>query len=340
MANEKDVKRLIESVSAWNDWRERNSPNLANAHLTGASLIGANLSCLDLSGANLTGANLIGSNLSCANLRGVHLTGAHLSDANFSCADLSDAHLTGAHFGGTNFSGAIINRIAPADLRETLLRQGAAEIQEENTILDGGYSHKSDVDLIVNTSNSPHPLQTIYTTTPLNGLSASLCSLFAIIPNKLQHKNYFGDIISIIDSASTELRIVDTFDDALKIISEHSFTKDSPSIDYYSDIKAAIEDKHAIIGIRNPVEDLGPALLNNGFSVGSVVRLLEGGIAGQTIIAAIFIVAAGIIVIHLAKGIGRGLDKGGERVALALCERIAEHIRRPDTEGPQPNSNP
>jgi len=51
-----------------------------------ANLSGANLIRADLSGVNLSGAYLIGADLSCADLSGVNLIGAYLSGANLSRA--------------------------------------------------------------------------------------------------------------------------------------------------------------------------------------------------------------------------------------------------------------
>lgn len=123
MSKKADEERLFQSVSAWNVWRQKNygyKPNLADAHLSGASLIGTNLTIANLSGAHLTRANLVGSNLTGANLKGAHLTGANLSDAN----------LTGANLSGTDFSGAIITGITPSTLREELLSRGAVDTVE------------------------------------------------------------------------------------------------------------------------------------------------------------------------------------------------------------------
>jgi len=82
--------------------------------LSGANLIGANLSRLDLTRANLSYANLSRVNLIGANLSDVNLSDVNLIHADLSGADLSNVNLIHADLSGTNLSGAnLIN----ADLR-------------------------------------------------------------------------------------------------------------------------------------------------------------------------------------------------------------------------------
>jgi len=80
--------------------------NLSDAGLAGADLQGANLSGADLSGTNLNGANLAGANLNGANLVGAKLSGANLADANLNHANLTDADLTCANTTDANFNHA------------------------------------------------------------------------------------------------------------------------------------------------------------------------------------------------------------------------------------------
>jgi hypothetical protein len=71
MANPEYVKRLTQSVDAWNDWRKRNPevrPNLSESNLSSADLSGADLSRADLSGADLSEADLIRANFHTARL--------------------------------------------------------------------------------------------------------------------------------------------------------------------------------------------------------------------------------------------------------------------------------
>ena len=117
MANEEQLKLLLQSVEQWNDWKGKNfgvEIDLSEADLTGANLIKA-----DLTGANLTGANLIG-----ASLKAVNLSEADLSKANFIGANLIGAYLSGANLSGAYLSGAYLGgaKLRTADLRGADLR--------------------------------------------------------------------------------------------------------------------------------------------------------------------------------------------------------------------------
>src|SRR5712691_7581284 len=71
MANDQHVAILKQGVAAWNAWREKNPdvrPDLSEAELTGADLVGAKLSGADLAEADLQGAILIGADFSGADL--------------------------------------------------------------------------------------------------------------------------------------------------------------------------------------------------------------------------------------------------------------------------------
>lgn len=105
MVDKTHLAVLLESISAWNAWRETHKetrPELSHASLCGLDLIDANLSGADLSnadlrGAVLTGASLIGANLEGADcfravLAGADLDGANLHGAKFlSCPQLAEA---------------------------------------------------------------------------------------------------------------------------------------------------------------------------------------------------------------------------------------------------------
>jgi len=124
MANSEHLAKILESVEAWNKWRDAQPeilPVLRQADLRGAHLKGANLNEADLIGANLSradfrAADLAGANLDRANLRradlfgahlnGANLRGAHLLESNLSRAHLNGVNLNGTHLGGTNLSGA------------------------------------------------------------------------------------------------------------------------------------------------------------------------------------------------------------------------------------------
>jgi uncharacterized protein YjbI with pentapeptide repeats len=82
--------------------------------LSGADLMGADLSFTTLTGADLSGANFWWARFFAANLKGADLShaaliNANLSHTNLSGADLSEAGLMGANLKGADLSGAILN---------------------------------------------------------------------------------------------------------------------------------------------------------------------------------------------------------------------------------------
>ncbi len=80
--------------------------SLVGVNLTGLDLSHKNLSGLDLSGANLTRAVLKGARLSRAKLEGATLSFASLEEADLEGADLRRAVLEGARLSGAKLSGA------------------------------------------------------------------------------------------------------------------------------------------------------------------------------------------------------------------------------------------
>ena len=101
--------------------------NLSDANLSGAYLIGANLSGANLSDADLAGANLTGANLSLAGLFKADLTGANLSSADLSVAELFDADLSSADLSGADLTHAFLPE---ADL--TNARLNSADLSYAN----------------------------------------------------------------------------------------------------------------------------------------------------------------------------------------------------------------
>lgn len=84
---------------------------LSEARLGGCNLSGADLSMASLIGAridesNLSGTNLSKSNLARATLHGSNLSGAKLSRANLYMADLRESNLSGADFSESNLKYA------------------------------------------------------------------------------------------------------------------------------------------------------------------------------------------------------------------------------------------
>ncbi len=96
MADEAQVRLLMQGAAAWNAWRAAHPA--AAVDLSGGALRGLDLGGADLSGANLRDADLRGAILSAANLAGAHLGGANLFKSILNHADLSEADLSGAQF--------------------------------------------------------------------------------------------------------------------------------------------------------------------------------------------------------------------------------------------------
>jgi hypothetical protein len=116
--------------------------DLAQAHLPGAPLAGANLQGTDLWDANLQGAcltevNLQGAHLWNADLQGACLRRADLQRAHLRGADLQGTDLTEANLHGAYLRGAHLQRaiLAGANLQEASLEK--ATIDETTTLPDG-----------------------------------------------------------------------------------------------------------------------------------------------------------------------------------------------------------
>jgi uncharacterized protein YjbI with pentapeptide repeats len=142
MANEEHLALLLQSIDAWNEWRQKNpvipvlslvnlsqanlyQANLRRAVINQASLVSANLGqanlkWADLSQTNLSQANLNQANLSQANLQQADLSYANLAEADLKYADLSlvnlqkvdltQADLGGAVLRGANLQGAKLGK--------------------------------------------------------------------------------------------------------------------------------------------------------------------------------------------------------------------------------------
>jgi uncharacterized protein YjbI with pentapeptide repeats len=99
MADNGLVKILLRSVSEFNALRKADPGKAID--LSGARLVGA-----DLSHANLRAADISGSDLTWAILKGVDLREAKLTWCDAYYADFSGADLSGAELTATNFYGA------------------------------------------------------------------------------------------------------------------------------------------------------------------------------------------------------------------------------------------
>ncbi len=138
MANPEQLALLKKSVSEWNRFREdfpRVVPDLREASLTWADLIGANLDASDLRIANLSKAQLAGTGLAGANLTSAKLDGAYLCQTNF----------CGAIIGGATASLAIAIRTVFADVDlsgvqglKTVVHMGPSAIGIDTILRSGG----------------------------------------------------------------------------------------------------------------------------------------------------------------------------------------------------------
>jgi hypothetical protein len=113
----RDAKRDIQEIDLTRAYLART--NLSGAYLVGANLTRANLTRAYLARANLSGAYLVGANLTRANLADANLGGANLALANLTRANLGGANLARAHIGGAILTGA---DLTDADLHDTDLR--------------------------------------------------------------------------------------------------------------------------------------------------------------------------------------------------------------------------
>jgi len=96
MANNEQLKILMQGSDAWNKWRKENPD--ARIDLREANLCGANLVAADFREANLIGADLRGADLREANLCGANLIAVDFREANLIGADLRGADLRGIYF--------------------------------------------------------------------------------------------------------------------------------------------------------------------------------------------------------------------------------------------------
>jgi uncharacterized protein YjbI with pentapeptide repeats len=139
MPNELHLKKILQGVSAWNDWRLQltGKPDLSEVYLAGLNLDNADLSWADLSGADLHGATLRGGNLSGADLTEANLTLADLRRADLSGASFRMTHLGGARLEGANLSRANLNeaRLPTATLEGANLSEASltrADVSDAN----------------------------------------------------------------------------------------------------------------------------------------------------------------------------------------------------------------
>lgn len=105
MADPAALAALRESVDAYHRWRQ---PNTRAVDLTGANLVGMNLTGAFFRNANLAGAYLNRANLTNADLCGANLERARLTNANLTSAALMGAKLQRADLNGATLYEAAI----------------------------------------------------------------------------------------------------------------------------------------------------------------------------------------------------------------------------------------
>lgn len=142
MANEEQLRILLQGVEAWNAWRRAQHPGicvdlsdatLKRCNFSGINLGGAILSRTDLSDTIMNDANLSHTELSQANLsntifsranlRNVALSHADLRKADLIKADLSYADLSYANLSNSYLNNAILSHttLAHSDLSNAIL---------------------------------------------------------------------------------------------------------------------------------------------------------------------------------------------------------------------------
>jgi uncharacterized protein YjbI with pentapeptide repeats len=109
VAAKRHFQIIKQGVSAWNEWRQKNTrlkPDLSGADLCGANLSEAKLCKANLTEADLSYAILDKANLSEADLSRAELLRASLHRANLCGANLNDANLMGTLLTWTDLRGA------------------------------------------------------------------------------------------------------------------------------------------------------------------------------------------------------------------------------------------
>ena len=151
MANPKHLKKLLQDVHAWNQWRKENKAiniDLSDAELEGVDLHGADLSYANLEGSNLEDAvledcNFFHTNLHSSILINTKLTNACFVWARLINADLSQADLTLSDLSASNMEDAVLEG---AILNKALLE--VADMEScvfSNANLDGASLARSNL---------------------------------------------------------------------------------------------------------------------------------------------------------------------------------------------------
>jgi uncharacterized protein YjbI with pentapeptide repeats len=133
MANPEHLALLMDSVEAWNAWRQQN-PDVR------PDLRDANLRWCDLAGADLHGADLDHAILCHANLTGANLVHAWCWSANLGYTNLSNADLTRSIFETAHFENAILidARMDDAQLQRAFLKDVRLTYRNARLRLENG----------------------------------------------------------------------------------------------------------------------------------------------------------------------------------------------------------
>ena len=103
------------------DFVDLTGVNLSGASLNAANLHRAKFSTADLSGVDFNGSNLYAADLTRANLNGASFYDAHITRTKFNCADLSDAKLEGARLEANRRVIKLLRRAIRSDGEEFFL---------------------------------------------------------------------------------------------------------------------------------------------------------------------------------------------------------------------------
>jgi hypothetical protein len=133
MADQAHLDILKQSVEAWNSWRERNpaiEPDLFEANLSRATLLGANLSRATLAEADLFQATLSGADLSWADLSDADLAHSALVKTNLTSTTLTGCSIYGISAWSLNLEGAKQQNLNVSDEGEPAIMVDNLEVAQ------------------------------------------------------------------------------------------------------------------------------------------------------------------------------------------------------------------
>lgn len=197
--------------------------------------------------------------------------------------------------------------------------------------------------------------QTISVSTPLPGsredIGGALHSLFVHLQPTEWRTNEFNvaDFLSSLedDGIKVDIRKVDTVQEALASLFPQGLPEEER--DYFLEaMLVALRDRHASIGVQNPLIDLDPETLDKLGATGLVVACLSVANTPIEFAALIVGVGAGIMFIGfsigvsdgfkegIGKGLGQHLPQQIKKVLDILGDRSVRHLSHPKkTEKPE-----